>query len=120
MIGEVGHNYIGRDTNAKGKTPAQEGNKAFSDYLQTAAQKPTEEELWAFIRDRKEEILQKLKNGDTEETFQIGGRAYTLKEWDEMLEKFDEIQEIIRELMREEKEKQEEEELQKNGEKGRV
>ena len=34
------------------------------------------------ISERRNEIYEKLKNGDTEESFQIGGSSFTEKEWD--------------------------------------
>ncbi|TCL54460.1 hypothetical protein EDD76_12064 [Kineothrix alysoides] len=41
------------------------------------------------IRDKKEEILEKVKNGDTEPSFQIGSQSFTQKEWDKLLKAFD-------------------------------
>lgn len=58
-----------------------------------------------FIRKRMEEIFVMVKNGDTEASFQIGNSSFTIKEWEEFLEKFDAIEDAIRELMREEQEK---------------
>lgn len=59
-----------------------------------------------FIRERMEEIFIMIQNGDTEPAFQIGSNSFTIKEWDEFLEKFDAIEDAIKELMREEWEKQ--------------
>lgn len=59
-----------------------------------------------FIRERMEEIFIMIQNGDTEPAFQIGSNSFTIKEWDEFLEKFDAIEDAIKELMREEQEKQ--------------
>lgn len=55
----------------------------------------------------------KVKNGDTEPKFQIGALSLSQKEWNKFLEEYDEIQDIIREMMREEQEKREAERLQK-------
>jgi flagellar biosynthesis regulator FlaF len=41
------------------------------------------------IRDKKEEILEKVKKGDTEPSFQIGSQSFTQKEWDKLLKAFD-------------------------------
>lgn len=41
------------------------------------------------IRDKKEEILEKIKNGDTEPSFQIGSQSFTQKEWDKLLKAID-------------------------------
>ena len=57
------------------------------------------------LSERKNEIYEKVKNGDTEESFQIGGSSFTEKEWDKLLAEVDDITEEIREAMREEHEK---------------
>ena len=57
------------------------------------------------ISERKSEIYEKLKNGDTEESFQIGGSSFTEKEWDKLLSEVDDITEEMREAMREEHQK---------------
>ena len=54
------------------------------------------------LRERRNEIYEKLKNGDTEESFQIGGSSFTEKEWDKLLSEVDDITEEMREAMREE------------------
>ena len=54
-----------------------------------------------------------IENGSTEEPIQVGGRAYTSEEWDEMLENFDATLEDLREQMRVEHERRYEEQLQK-------
>ena len=45
------------------------------------------------LSERKSESYEKLKNGDTEESFQIGGSSFTEKEWDKLLSKVDDITE---------------------------
>ena len=57
------------------------------------------------ISERRNEIYEKLKNGDTEESFQIGGNSFTEKEWDKLLSEVDDITEEMREAMREEHQK---------------
>ena len=57
------------------------------------------------LSERKNEIYEKLKNGDTEESFQIGGNSFTEKEWDKLLSEVDDITEEMRETMREEHQK---------------
>lgn len=51
------------------------------------------------IAKHREELYEKLKNNDTEESFQIGGTSFTLKEWEKLLEEFDSVQEEIRKQM---------------------
>lgn len=62
----------------------------------------TTEELIERIREEIDKIREKVKNGDTEVSFQIGGASFTIKEWDKMLEKFDTVQEAIKEQIKEE------------------
>ena len=69
--------------------------------------------LMAQIREKMQEIYDKLQNGDTETKFQIGNQEFTLKEWDNFLEKFDSVQDAIREALEEKIEKQTEERLEK-------
>lgn len=57
------------------------------------------------LQEQIQEMHNKLANGDVEQTFQIGGQTYSLKEWDEMLQKFDELQEAIAEQSKAEQEK---------------
>jgi len=64
------------------------------------------------ISERKREILEKIKNGDTEESFQLGGSSFTEKEWDKLLSEVDDITEEMREAMREEHRKRLEEDLE--------
>lgn len=63
------------------------------------------DEFTGAISDKIDELREKILNGDTEETFQIGGVSYTLKEWDRVLEEFDSQEEAVRAMMKEEQEK---------------
>ncbi len=67
-------------------------------------------ECMAFLREKSEEILEKLRNGETEVEYPIGGESYTEREWDKLLEKFDDIQEDVRRRMEERMRKTEEKE----------
>ena len=70
-------------------------------------------ECMAFLREKSEEILEKLRNGETEVSYPIGGESYTEKEWDKLLKKFDDIQEDVRRKMEERFRKMEEREEKK-------
>lgn len=70
-------------------------------------------ECMAFLREKSEEILEKLRNGETEVSYQIGAESYTEKEWDKLLKKFDDIQEDVRRKMEERFKKMEEKEEEK-------
>lgn len=54
------------------------------------------------------EIYEKIKNGNTEEEFQIGAMSLTLKEWDELIDRFDDLEEEIKEAVKAEIERQRE------------
>ena len=63
------------------------------------------EENRQVIRERIDELLEKLENGETEVSYQIGGRGFTEKEWDRLLNEFDSAEEKMKKLVEEEKEK---------------
>mgnify|MGYP003310234977 CR=1 FL=1 len=71
----------------------------------------SDEEYMEFIRKHIEEMQEKLDNGEVNETFQIGAKSFTLEEWKKLLEEFDSIQEILKELMKERHEKLEQQRL---------
>ena len=57
------------------------------------------------IRDRINELLEKMENGDIEPSYQIGGRSFTEREWDKLLCEIDEAEETMKKLVREERER---------------
>ncbi len=60
------------------------------------------EALMRVIAEQREEILRKLKNGDTGVRIPIGSMSLTEEEWDRLLDGFDKAQEKIQESIREE------------------
>ena len=66
--------------------------------------KMTRPELMECISNRKSEIAEKLKTGETEPTFAIGAQSYTCKEWDSLIRKFDKAQDAIKEEQEKRKE----------------
>ncbi len=78
------------------------------------AGEPEEEDLCLMeqIKEKMQEIYDKLQNGDTEAKFQIGNQEFSIKEWDSFLEKFDSVQDAIRAALEEKIEKQEEERIE--------
>lgn len=56
---------------------------------------------------------QQILNEIEEESFAIGSQSYTIKEWDKMIERFDKIENEIKEQIQEEIEKQKEEQEKK-------
>ena len=57
------------------------------------------------IRDKINEMLEKIENGDIEPTYQIGGRSFTEREWDKLLTEIDAAEEALKKLVEEEKER---------------
>jgi len=62
----------------------------------------TSEEIMQILHGKAEEIYEKIKNGETEPSYQIGKCSFTEKQWDKMLEKFDAVQEMFRKQREEE------------------
>lgn len=73
----------------------------------------TRQELMECISSRKNEIAEKIKNGETEPTFSIGNATYTVKEWDKLLAKVDKNNEEVRLEQERRKEALEKEALEK-------
>ena len=73
-----------------------------------AAENPlrTAEEMMRFIRERKQEIYDKVRKGQTEVKIRIGAQEYTEKEWDKVIESFDEAEDDIRRQLQEAREQQ--------------
>ena len=69
-------------------------------------------DLRKFISDKKNEIYEKLKNGDTEVSIPTGAQSFTEEEWDNLLSEVDDITEEMREAMREEYQKRMEEAIE--------
>lgn len=72
-------------------------SKMNEDEDSAAAVNPAEE-----IAKWKENIYNKMKNGETEESFQIGGQSFSMKEWDKLLDSFDKAEEALQESIEDE------------------
>lgn len=72
-------------------------------------------DFMAALQSKKAEIVEKIKNGDTEESFQIGGKSYTDKEWKKLVKRFDKN---IDEIKEEQEERAEEAKAEKAAESG--
>lgn len=62
------------------------------------------EDTVELLKEKMNEILDKLRKGNTETRFRIGAQSFTEKEWDRLLERFDSAEDAVRELMKEEQE----------------
>lgn len=74
------------------------------------------EEIMQMIQNRKSEILEKVKKGETEPVIQIGAQAYTEKQWERMLESFDDSEKDIKDMIREAIEKYKKEQAEQTEE----
>lgn len=52
-------------------------------------------DLLLALQDKIDEIAEKIKNGDTQQVFQIGGQSFTMEEWEELVAKVDKEIEAI-------------------------
>ena len=98
------------DSNEETSETPDADKAAETDAAGTAGE-PEKEDLSIMeqIREKMQEIYDKLQNGDTETKFRIGNQEFSIKEWDSFLEKFDNVQDAIREALEEKIEKQTEE-----------
>lgn len=88
------------------------GNTAYSKSRNTSGSAEPTEDYRKLLEEKINEMCVKIQNGDIEESYRIGARSYTQKEWDQFLERFDTTEETVRELMREEQAKRQEEQIQ--------
>lgn len=83
--------------------------KAKDEALSETETEESEEDIFRkMLVDYIAEMYQKIINGDTEQEFQIGSISLTLDEWDELIEKFDDLEEEIKEAVKAKIEKQKE------------
>lgn len=98
------------DSNEETSETPDADKAAETDPAGTAGEPEKEDlSLMEQIREKMQEIYDKLQNGDTETKFMIGNQEFSIKEWDSFLEKFDSVQDAIREALEEKIEKQTEE-----------
>ena len=79
------------------------GKKSDDSYINNSPDETiTQDQIMQAIEDCKEEIERsidsKSENHSGEETFQIGEQVYTLEQWDNFIQKFDRIEDAIKEL----------------------
>jgi len=112
-VSGVGRGYADRSVTPR-RTEAMNKND-FSQKLSAAEKQMkadekndplTTEEMMQKIREKMAEIYDKVKKGKTEQSFQIGGVSLTIKEWNRLLERFDETEEDVRKLLAEAREQQ--------------
>lgn len=100
----------------KSQNKVKPSGKDFDRELMAASDKPDEgisednglgnkrmstEEIMKMISDRKSDILEKVKKGETEPVIQIGAQAYTEKQWKRMLENLDDSEKDFKDKIKE-------------------
>lgn len=100
----------------KSQNKAKTSGRDFEKELMAASDKPDEEiskdsspenklmsteEIMKLISERKSEILEKVKKGETEPVIQIGAQAYTEKQWKRMLESLDDSEKDFKDKIKE-------------------
>lgn len=63
--------------------------------------KSVNDEAKELIAQRKKEILEKVKNGETETSIAVGGSSFTESEWDKLISRIDTSLESIKEEQKE-------------------
>ena len=120
----TGYSYT-KSTRQSNSVAGKEGAESFLSQMQDAAgaakDRPessmqTTDEMMQFIRGRKQEILEKVKKGETEVKIRIGAQEYTQKEWNKLIESFDESEDDIRKKLREAREQQRKASAERAGE----
>lgn len=84
---------------AKNREQSENTDKKQNESLST-------EKMIQMIKEKMEELYEKIKKGETEQSFQIGASSFTIKEWEKFIEKFDESEEEVEKLIKEAREMQ--------------
>lgn len=85
-----------------------DGDKASNVSGGSTEDKETALDYWSVIREKIKEMSEKMQNGQTEPTYQIGAQSFTEKEWDKLMSDYDAMQDAVKELMRDRHEEREE------------
>lgn len=86
-IGTVGAGY--RSANQPYPSKANTERREVTDYQK-------------LLQEKREELVDKIRKGEMEPSFQIGTQSFTLKEWKRFMDKFDNTEKLIKEELREE------------------
>ncbi len=101
--GKTSGNGFGKEFMAAAGQSGEEDSKDKANGKEAVPQNQlmSTEEIMKMISNRKNEILEKVKKGETEPVIQIGAQAYTEKQWKRMLESFDDTEKDIKDRIRE-------------------
>lgn len=97
---------MGGVTNTQGYV--QSGYDYFFSGRKTGQKGQETESLMDAIRERKQEIYDKVRRGETETSIPIGAESYTMKQWNKMMRSVDKAIDDMQERIRKDSEKQEE------------
>lgn len=84
------------------------GDKASNVSEENTADKMESMDYLSVIKEKIKELSEKIENGETEPTYQIGAQSFTEKEWDKLMSDYDAMQDAIKELMRDRHEERKE------------
>lgn len=73
----------------------------------------------ALIQDQREELEERIRNGTSEPSYQIGANSFTEREWTKLIRSVDAVQEAMREAAERERELQKEAEQAEEAEKAK-
>lgn len=73
---------------------------SFGEILKSSGQEDASRQ----IREKMEELYDKIRKGETQQSFQIGASSFTLKEWERFIRRFDKGQEELEEMIRQARE----------------
>ncbi len=101
--------YVVEHKEAEGRTMDIKGVGAYN--MQNHTEYKTQAHKFKFekqLEEKRNEIYEKIKSGDTEQSFQIGASSFTLREWDKLISEVDEIMDDTRREMRKEHQQRQE------------
>lgn len=110
-VAGIGNDSYYRNGITQGCRSNAAGHRASGEAAFCVRDEAEEEDLRGFLQDKISEIAEKVKKGDTEIAYQIGGQAFTEKEWNKLIDQIDKNIDDIKEEQEERAEKQEEERL---------
>lgn len=103
-IGNINNYSTGAAGNIYQKSVTEPSFLQKAEEVKTAGEDVSEEkkvtDYQTLLEEKKKELFTKIKNGDTEPSFQIGADSFTLKGWNEFLSRFDSSQDTVEEMQK--------------------
>jgi len=98
-----GEDFFNKGRAGKGRKEG-EGSKSIQDFI--GKEEDTDDKM-DIIRKRKEEIIDKVRRGETEPSIPIGAGSYTMKQWNKMMRGLDKAIDDMQERIRKDAERAE-------------